>query len=45
MVPRFGVSEETLLEGCYDVDQLESVDGGCADAGEERVAIIEGGGG
>ena len=32
VVPRFGVSEET---GCCVLDQLESVDGGGADAEEE----------
>ena len=41
VVPHFSVSEET---GCCILDQLESVDGGGGDAGEEGIAIIKAGG-
>ncbi|XP_056458831.1 NACHT, LRR and PYD domains-containing protein 12-like [Gadus chalcogrammus] len=39
------VSKETLPEGCCVLDQLEAVDGGGGYAGEERVAVVEAGGG
>ena len=41
VMPGFGVGEES---GCCILDQLEFVDGGVADAIEERVAVIKAGG-